>query len=74
MNYQFVNNPLQGRCEFLGYYCKHGDYINGCAESHFPTCNIIVYNNIATILMNRTSSGLDNTYGTPTDIIQDPFI
>ena len=30
MNFQMVNNPELGRCEFLGYYCMAGNYKEGC--------------------------------------------
>ncbi|TNV88188.1 hypothetical protein FGO68_gene11544 [Halteria grandinella] len=51
-----VNNPELGRCEFLGYYCKAGNYKEGCLE---------LYNTNLFTKTQRTQSGLDYTYGTP---------
>ena len=34
VNFQMVNNPILGRCEFLGYYCMHGNYIEGCKRPY----------------------------------------
>ena len=42
MNYQMVNNPEYGRCEFLGYYCKYGDSQSGCKESYLQGCKRLV--------------------------------
>lgn len=29
-NAQTVNNPLTGRCSYLGVYCEYGTYQEGC--------------------------------------------
>ena len=41
VNYQMVNNPEYGRCEFLGYYCKYGDAQRGCKESYLQGCKAL---------------------------------
>jgi hypothetical protein len=30
IDFQMVNNPEYGRCEYLGYYCKYGNAKTGC--------------------------------------------
>lgn len=34
VNFQMVNNPLLGRCEFLGYFCMYGNAKEGCIKSY----------------------------------------
>jgi hypothetical protein len=49
-NSLMVNNPVLGRCEYLGPFCKYGNYIDGCIETH-DSCKTLIYT-IKTI--NRT--------------------
>ena len=37
INFQMVNNPELGRCEFLGFYCAFGNYTHGCLGLLAPT-------------------------------------
>ncbi len=39
-NFQTVNNPELGRCEFLGYYCMAGNYKDGCLRSYLENCKL----------------------------------
>eukprot|EP00347_Sterkiella_histriomuscorum_P011701 403371438 len=32
VNFQLINNPITQKCEFLGFYCKYGDFYNGCKQ------------------------------------------
>jgi hypothetical protein len=43
VNFQMVNNPELARCEFLGYYCKVGNYKDGCLDVIEP-CKISLSN------------------------------
>ena len=39
INYQLVNNPVTGNCDFLGYYCQYGNFIEGCKQCLLEDCN-----------------------------------
>ena len=56
VNFQTVNNPELGRCEFLGFYCKKGNYKDGCTETYDSKIIIIHLNMVGTIftLYNRS--------------------
>ena len=65
VNFQMVNNPILGRCEFLGYYCMYGNYIDGCKRPYLENSNYLslLINTATFTLQNRITSGLDFTYG-----------
>ena len=70
INFQMVNNPILGRCEFLGYYCMQGNYIEGCKRPYLDNSNsffIILINTVTFALQNRTTTGIDSTYGATTE-------
>lgn len=41
-NFQMVNNPYFGRCDYLGDYCQYGNYSEGCLviNDDLSNCNI----------------------------------
>ena len=64
VNFQMVNNPELGRCEFLGFYCSYGNYTHGCLAAVQPQQYSLVDRN--TLNMSKTSfgevKGLNRTY------------
>ena len=36
VNQQTANDPVKGRCAYLGIYCMYGNYTHGCLETLLP--------------------------------------
>ena len=73
VNFQMVNNPELGRCEFLGYYCLYGNKVDGCKKTYGSKIDLLMTPLGIFQLQSRTQSGLGPTYGTPQGVIVDSF-
>ena len=74
VNFQMVNNPEMGRCEFLGYYCLYGNKVEGCKQTYGSKKQFLLTIKGIFKLQNRTVNGLGNTYGSPKGLITDTFM